>query len=86
MLVNAVGEWAAQNGAGGMLSQQQRPNGFFNSADIGGGPSSGKKTKAERSRTGQCPARDYYIFSIASEVVPNDVDFKRYYRWVNPYP
>ncbi|XXH00590.1 hypothetical protein Hte_006938 [Hypoxylon texense] len=92
MLVGAIGEWAAQNGAGGMLSQQERANGFFNPADIGGGPAPGKKrmaTKVEerkRSRTGQCPARDYNVFSIANEVIPNDVDFKRYYRWVNPCP
>ncbi|KAI0379830.1 hypothetical protein F5Y04DRAFT_258435 [Hypomontagnella monticulosa] len=80
MLVNAINEWASQNGAGAMISQQQRSNGFFNPADIGGGPSN------KRSRTDQCPAKDYNVFKIANEVVPNDVDFKRYYRWVGPCP
>ena len=31
-----------------------------------------RATPAKRSRTNQCPAQDYNIFSIANEVVPND--------------
>ncbi|XXH02555.1 hypothetical protein Hte_008932 [Hypoxylon texense] len=68
--VHAIHEWA-----GGDVAEQQRANSFFNPADIGAGQ------PGRRSRTDQCPAKDYNILKIANEEVPNDVDFKRYYRW-----
>ncbi|KAI4858562.1 hypothetical protein F4820DRAFT_442232 [Hypoxylon rubiginosum] len=72
--VHAIHEWAGSN-----VAEQQRANNFFNPADIGAGRPPGKMAK--RSRTDECPAKDYNILRIANEEVPNDVDFKRYYRW-----
>ncbi|KAI0386460.1 hypothetical protein F5Y04DRAFT_244113 [Hypomontagnella monticulosa] len=77
--VDAINDWASQNGAAHMVAIQQRANGFFNPSDIGAGPAN----KVKRSRTDQCP-KDYNVLKIANEVVPNDVDFKKYYRWTEP--
>ncbi|KAI2626993.1 hypothetical protein GGS26DRAFT_562339 [Hypomontagnella submonticulosa] len=77
--VDAINDWASQNGAAHMVAIQQRANGFFNPADIG----AGNPHKLKRSRTDQCP-KDYNVLKIADEVVPNDVDFKKYYRWTEP--